>query len=246
MKPSELVGRRIVVTRATEDAERWADRLRRLGAHPVMLPCLEIVPIDDPGIATALTAALAGATWLVLSARRGVEEVARITQGALPRALHVAVVGPTTARASAEMLGRVDLVATESSARGLARALLARLDSDARDADRVIVAGAVNGRSDVERALSEAGIAVTRIDLYATEPVPPVAAKRDLGAEDVDIILLASPSAAEGLVNCALVPSQARVIAIGPTTTAAAAAVGLTISGEARRPDLVGLLEAIP
>ena len=219
MMATAIAGRRILVTRATDDAERWADRLRRLGAQPVMLPCLEIVTIANQGVATGLRAALAQATWLVLSARRGVEAVARLAGPDLPDGVRVAVVGPSTARAAADLLGRVDLIATESSARGLAQALLARLDAR----DRVM-----------------------RVDLYATIPAAPVTRKLDLADAGIDAVLLASPTAAEGLVNRAIVGTNVDVITIGPTTSAAAAAVGLTVRAEARRPDLAGMLEAMP
>jgi len=246
MMATAIAGRRILVTRATDDAERWADRLRRLGAQPVMLPCLEIVTIANQGVATGLRAALAQATWLVLSARRGVEAVARLAGPDLPDGVRVAVVGPSTARAAADLLGRVDLIATESSARGLAQALLARLDARDRVEAHVLVAGAANGRTDVEQALAAAGIRVMRVDLYATIPAAPVTRKLDLADAGIDAVLLASPTAAEGLVNRAIVGPDVDVITIGPTTSAAAAAVGLTVRAEARRPDLAGMLEAMP
>ncbi|HVP71675.1 MAG TPA: uroporphyrinogen-III synthase [Gemmatimonadaceae bacterium] len=68
----------------------------------------------------------------------------------------------------------------------------------------------------------------------------------DLADEGIDAVLLASPTAAEGLVNRAIVGPDVDVITIGPTTSAAAAAVGLTVRAEARRPDLAGMLEAMP
>jgi uroporphyrinogen-III synthase len=240
-----IAGRRILVTRAADDAERWASRLRQLGAEAVVMPCLEIAPLADAETARALRAAIAEASWLVLASRRAAEAVASIVDGGLPAALHVAVVGPATARAAALALGRVDLVATESSARGLARSLLDRMDG-AADPARVVVAGAVYGRTDVERALEEAGVPVTRVNVYAMIPAPADRPKRDLTAEGIDTVLLASPSAAEGFVNRAHFPKDARIITIGPTTSAAAAAVGLPVSAEARRPDLDGMLEALP
>ena len=247
MSAARLTGRRIVITRAADDAGPWAERLRRLGAEPILMPCLEIVPLDDAVTARTLREALARASWLVLSSPRGVEAVAALIGGALPKAVHVAVVGPVSARAAASLLGRVDLVATETTARSLARNLLERLAEGASDGvPRVVVAGAANGRTDVEVALAEAGVAVTCVALYATVPAPPAAVKRDLAADDVDDILIASPSAAEGLANCAVVPPRAHVITIGPTTTAAAAAAGLIVSAEARHPGLDGMLEAIP
>jgi uroporphyrinogen-III synthase len=62
----------------------------------------------------------------------------------------------------------------------------------------------------------------------------------------VDDVLLASPSAVTGLVNCAVLPKVVRVITIGATTSAAAVAAGLSVTAEARWPNLDGMLEAMP
>jgi uroporphyrinogen-III synthase len=91
---SRLANQRILVTRAAEDAERWAERLRQLGAQALVMPCLEIVPLGDTETARALSTAVGGASWLVLASRCGVEAVARIMARGFPSQLHVAVVGP--------------------------------------------------------------------------------------------------------------------------------------------------------
>jgi uroporphyrinogen-III synthase len=110
---------------------------------------------------------------------------------------------------------------------------------------RVVIAGAVGGRDDAEDALVARGVSVTRVDVYRTLPAPPVARRKDLSAVGIDDVLLASPSAVTGLLNTALVPRGARVITIGPTTSAAATAAGLSVSAEARQPTFEGLLEAL-
>jgi uroporphyrinogen-III synthase len=240
---SWIADRRILVTRIAGDAERWAERLRQLGAQPIVMPCVEIAPLTDLEVAGALGTALAEASWLAVASRRAVEAVVRITGRTLPHRLHVAAVGPETARAAAELIGRVDLVASPSSARGLANSLVARIGS-AKLATQVVVAGATHGRTDVECLLEDAGVSVRRVNVYAIVPVPAVESKCDLSNDRIDAILLASPSAAQGLVNRARRPVNALVITIGPTTSAAAAALALPVSAEASRPGLDGMLEA--
>ncbi len=239
-------GRRILVTRVLEDAERWAARLSTLGATPVVLPCLVCEPLAREGTADALRAAMAGARWLLVASPRGAMVTGSLLDGALPRGVQVAAVGEATARAAVEHLGRVDLVATESTSLGAGRELAARMarDGDARSG-RVVVAGAAGGRDDAESVLRDQGISVQRIDVYRTIPVPPASPKRDLASEHVDDVLLASPSAVTGLLNAAEVPAGARVITIGPTTSAAARAAGLAVSAEAARPSLEGMLEVM-
>lgn len=246
MKTGGLAGRTVLVTRAAEDAARWARRLERLGARPVILPCLVTAPATDADTAVRLLAAVGDAHWLLLASRRGVAATAGLLGGALPPAVQVAAVGPATARVTVARLGRLNLVAAKHTARDLARQLVALLARDGgATATRVVVAGAAGGRDDAERVLSAAGAAVTRVDVYRTVPAAGGGAKRDLGAEGVSDVLLASPSAVAGLLSLASVPPSARVITIGPTTTAAARAAGLEVAAEARRPDFDGMLEVM-
>ena len=166
--------------------------------------------------------------------------------GKLTSRTKVAVIGPATARAAKELLGRADLVATDSTSAGIADALLARINIvKGTGAVRVVMAGAEGGRTDVETLLGKNGVKVSRVDVYRTIPSPPVEPKRDFDAEGLDFIFLASPSAVEGLRNTAIVPRAAKVIVIGPTTAAAAVEAGFVVAGEADEPNLDSMLDAI-
>jgi uroporphyrinogen-III synthase len=245
MNARALQGRRILVTRAREDAERWAEALSRLGAAPVVFPCLVSEPICDAATAEALREGMAAATWLVVTSARGTEAVARLLAGPLPEHARVAAVGPATARAAIEHLGRVDLVASAPTSEALGAELAALLRSAPSAERSVLVAGAAGGRQDAEMELIAAHITTRRVDVYRTTPVPPSARKREFEADGLDDVLLASPSAVTGLVNCAVLPKEARVVTIGPTTSAAAVAAGLGVTAEARWPNLEGMLEAM-
>jgi len=247
MTMTSLAGRVVLVTRPAEKAAEWAERLAALGAHPLVLPCLVTVPIRDAGTARRLQDALRDAHWLFLASCRAVEALIPLLEphGGIPATVRLAAVGPATAEA-ARAWRAVDVVATGGTALGLARDLLARIRSlEQQDTRRVVVAGAEDGRRDAEQFLSAAGVAVTRVAVYRTIPAPVILPRQDLAAAQVDDILLASPSAVIGLVNCAVPPGSARIITIGPTTTAAARAAGLTVTAEARRPGLDGMLEVM-
>lgn len=243
MTCGQLMGRRVLVTRAAEDAEVWAARLASLGAQPVVLACLVSVPIDDTATGPALSAALADAAWLLVSSRHGVAVVAQLIGGVLPPRVLIAAVGSATAAAARRLLGRVDLIADENTSRGLGDASRRQLRGSVVGA-RIVVAGAAGGRTEAASVLTAAGATVVTIPVYRTIPVSP-RTKRDLGADGVDDILLASPSAVRGLINGAVLPPSARIVTIGPTTTAAAVAAGLTVDVESPRPDFEGMLEAI-
>jgi uroporphyrinogen-III synthase len=205
------------------------------------LPCIRTETIDTPAVRAALDGALADADWLVLTSRRGGEALAQLRGRALSPATKVAVVGAATAAVARAKLGRVDLVG-----RGTGAALGAELAArgGVRDAN-VAVAVAANAGDSVERALGAAGARCTRVDLYRTIPAPPAAVKRKLSTLEVERIVLASPTAARGLVNQVELDVPAAIYTIGPSTTAAARALGLTVAAEAREPSLDGILEAM-
>ena len=242
MNRGALTGRTILVTRAEDDAERWAEALRTQGARPVILPCLVCEPIEDQATAARLATAMTTANWLVFTSVRGVESFARLHPAPLDPVIRFAAVGAATGAAVRERFGRDALLGRDWTGAGLAVELVRQVTQPAAD---VVVAGAAGGRIDVEAALAAAGIRVTRVDVYRTVPAPPEGDRANLAALGVDDILLASPSAVRGLVNRATIAAAMRVITIGPTTTAEARALGLTVAAEARRPTLEGMLEAM-
>ena len=246
MRIASLAGRRILVTRAEEDARQWAERLSSLGAEPVVLPCLVTEGLDDALPVAALRRALADARWLIVTSRRGAAAVARLLGGLPAPAIRIAAVGAATARACVELLGRADFVPVVATSAALGASLAARMVTpEASSVARVVIAGAVDGRDDAEDALVARGVAVTRVDVYRTVPSPATPVRRDLATIGVDTVLLASPSAVAGLVNTSIIPDGAQVITIGPTTTAAATNAGLRVTAEARLPTFESLVEAM-
>ena len=241
MTVSSLRGRTVLLTRANEDAAPWARALQARGARTLTLPCITSEPIDDRATSAALARALASSDWLAVQSQRGVQAVHHLMASGLPAATRVAVVGPATAHAAARWLGRVDLIAMPASSEGLARTLLARAAVHER---RVVIAAAEGGRTDARDVLVDAGFDVRYVPVYRTIPAPPAGTRFDPAAERVDVIVLASPTAVTGLLNQAL-PSEARIVTIGPATSEAARAAGLRVAAEARRPDLEGIMEAI-
>lgn len=239
MKP--LDGKTILLTRAPSDNETWAERLARAGATPIALPCIGTEAIADAATARALAAALEAANWLVFTSRRGVEAVAALQQGDLADTVRIAVVGPATAAAAKQDLGRVDLMNTAGTAASLAAELAERVAAGSH----VVIAVAENAGDVIERTLAATGATCTRIDVYRTVPMLPSGTKRALSSLGADNVLLASPSAVAGFLNQVDVDSDAAIYTIGPTTTAAARAAGLSVKAQAPTPSLDGLMEAM-
>ena len=258
-----LAGRRILLTRDEEDSVAWAAEIEDLGAVPLVFPCIVCRDIDTPELRTRLAAELPRARWLAFTSRRGAASFARLRGGrargpapggapnaapgaappdALPDGVRIAAVGPATARAAAAALGRVDLAGGPSgTARSLAEALVPRLGTG----DRVLLAVAENAGPAFEETVRAAGRACHRLDVYRTLPVPERTPKRAVSTLGADDVLLASPSAVAGFVNQVRLDRAPGIFTIGPSTTEAARAAGLDVTGEASRPGLRGLLEAM-
>ena len=121
-----LAGRRILITRAPHQASELADRLRALGATPILVPTIEIGP---PASFAALDAALASLSSFDLIAFTSANAVEAFHQRAQHLDLasapkRIAAVGPATARALQSIGLRADVLPPTFTAESLAETLL--------------------------------------------------------------------------------------------------------------------------
>ncbi|MEO8466128.1 MAG: uroporphyrinogen-III synthase [Gammaproteobacteria bacterium] len=237
-----IASRRVLLTRSEEDNAEWAATLAERGAEPVALPCIHCESIDTPTLRNDLATATANADWLTFTSRRGVDAFAEL-HPAVPARAHVAVVGAATAAAARTRFGRVDLIGKDGTAASLG-ATLAR-DGDLARRPHVLLALAENAGDTLERALAAAGAHCTRFDVYRTIAALPAAAKRAMSALGADNVIFASPTAVSGFVQQVTVDVPMNVYTIGPSTSTAARAAGLTVTAEAREPSLEGILECM-
>jgi uroporphyrinogen III methyltransferase/synthase len=114
-----LFGKRILVTRAREQASALSDRLRSLGAEPIEFPTIRIEPpADNYAALDAVLAGLDGYNWVVFTSANGVlHTFARLeAAGHDARAFgtaKVAAIGPATETALRERGIRADFVPSE-------------------------------------------------------------------------------------------------------------------------------------
>ena len=160
---------------------------------------------------------VSGYDWVVVTSVNGARELRRRMTGTPAR---VAAIGPATA----EAFGRVDLVPAVSTQEGL----LAELP---RPAGRVLFAGAEGAR-----ALLPDRLGADVVHLYRTRPLAPCA------WPVADLVVLASASAA---TSYGALRASTPAVSIGPETTRAARAAGVTVVAEARSHDLEGLLASV-
>jgi uroporphyrinogen-III synthase len=142
---------RVLVTRAREDAERTAIRLRELGHAPLLSPILEIV-------ATGARIPQGSYDAVLATSAKGLEH-AQGDLGAL-RAITLHCVGMRTARAAEAFGWRPSLVA------GNAKALLPLLRARYREPARFLYLAGRDRQDELENALRDAGHIVTVVETY--------------------------------------------------------------------------------
>lgn len=123
-----LFGKRILVTRAREQASDLARRLEAAGAEVLEFPTIRIVPPESFAPLDAALGRLAEFRWLILTSANGVRFLWErlLFAGSDARALaglRVCAIGPATAGALESRGIRPDLVPAEFKAEGLVEAL---------------------------------------------------------------------------------------------------------------------------
>jgi uroporphyrinogen-III synthase len=254
---SALAGKRILVTRARDQAEKTAALIRARGGEPVLLPAIEIHPPKDP---LAVERALARAStfaWVAFTSENGVERTwgvieAMGTSGAeVFRDAKLAAIGPGTAAALEKRGLRAGVVATDSKGEGLAAAVLGAMEPG----ESVLLLRAQIARDAFPDALSRAGHPVEVVAVYETRPasgpdVARVVAELERGA--IDAVTFSSASTVESFVAMVGGRERARELlsrtvvgSIGPITTEALVANGLRIDATPPETTLEALLGAI-
>jgi uroporphyrinogen III methyltransferase/synthase len=242
-----LHGRTVVVTRARAQASGLAARLRGLGAEVVELPAIRIEPRLDTEEVRQAVADLHSYALVCLTSPNGVRLLfeAMEAQGRDARALAsatVAAIGPGTAAALRERGLIADVVPDRSVAEALVEALAA-VPVEGRP---VLVARAAEARDVLPDAIRDRGGRVDVVALYETVVESPEPAAVE-SAQGADYVTFTSSSTVRNL-TAALgerMPTGARIVSIGPVTSATARESGLEVDVEASRHDIDGIVEAL-
>jgi uroporphyrinogen III methyltransferase/synthase len=243
-----LHGRTVAVTRARAQASGLAQRLARLGAEVVETPAIRIQPREVTGevaqaareigsFAVVCVTSPNGAA-LLLDAVEAVGGDARSLAG-----VEVAAIGPGTAAELARRGIKPDVVAEVSTAEGLLDAL-AEIEVAG---ERVLVARAAEARDARPGGLLERGADVVVVALYDT-----VAEELDetqlAAVERADFVTFTSSSTVRFFMGALAgrgLPDGARVVSIGPITSATARELGLEVHAEASKHDIDGLVDTL-
>ena len=259
-----LLGQRIAITRPelclptrgatpTRGLDEAIQRCLDLGAEPILLPTMRLLPPDDWSPVDHMIERLSEFDYLIFTSVHGVDSFCnRIWEtGKDLRVLsHVrfATIGPATAGALEAWHLRPEITPNSYRAEALSAALRPHVSGK-----RLLWVRANRGRNILPTELRAAGAQFEEVVVYRHEEItelPPGLAAR-IEQEELEWIALSSPAIARGLKQ--LLPEtclkklghSTRLAAISPVTAEAAVACGLPIQVTAQTHTWPGLFDAI-
>lgn len=248
MTTRALAGKRIVITRPREKAGTFAEKLRDLGAEPIVIPTIAIQPPADCELLDTALRNLSGYDWLIVTSANTVTQLwARLDALGLVPAPHawppVAAIGPATANALRTRGIQPALIPAGHVAEALFAALADRAPLHGA---RVLLPQGDLARPVLADLLRGAGAIVDAVIAYrnVVPPVDPAAR-----AVSFDAVTFTSPSTAENFAtmfdNPGTAIGAALVACIGPVTADAVRGLDLRVDVIAEPHTVDGLIAAL-
>jgi uroporphyrinogen III methyltransferase/synthase len=249
-----LFGRRVLVTRAPEQAGELVSALAQAGAEAVVAPLVRLAAVEDPAALDAALDRLGDYDAIVFTSANAVRftamRAAQRGRALAAGAARVVCVGPATAQAALDAGLPVHLAPpARYDAEGVLAELLAQNNVRGR---RFLIPRSDLARDVLPGGLRAAGAEVDAVVAYRNVPAEVDTAWLcdELVRGRLDALTFASPSAARRF--CALLDAGAReaaarctVAAIGPVTARALAAAGLPAQVVAHSATAAGLVEEL-
>ena len=250
-----LFGKRVVLTRAQEQAREFSQLLAAYGAEPVEVPTIQIVPpVSWQAIDDALTC-LSVYRWLIFTSVNGVRPFMDRLHAAGKDAralanLRLCAIGPRTAQ-ELETYGLItDVVPTEFQAEGV----IAALAQGGIRGSRILIPRAEVAREILPEQLRKLGATVDVVPVYRT--IAPAVDVDSLTQQfhdgQVAAVTFTSSSTVRNFVEVfggrdAVRPLLAGVVVacIGPITASTAEEYGLTVTVMPAENTVPALAEAI-
>jgi uroporphyrinogen-III synthase len=248
-----LAGRRILVTRAVHQAGKLSDALRQLGAEPVEVPVLKIVPPASFAPLDQALRQLDTYNWLILTSANAVRAIVerashqQIPTIPIPASVKVAAVGESTASAARAAGIQVTFVPESYVAESLVLGVLERFAGW-----RILIARAAIARDVIPDALRAAGAQVDVVDAY--QNVLPESAPlllREALTQPIDAATFTSSSTVTHLAEAAQIAGIAfpflsvPAISIGPITSQTLREFNWPPAVEAAPHDIPSLVAAV-
>ncbi|OYD08278.1 uroporphyrinogen-III synthase [Paludifilum halophilum] len=251
-----LSGRKVLITRAKNQSESMARKIRNLGGGVVEFPAIRIAPPKKQKVLDQALYRLDTYDWLIFTSTNGVHfffqrlreldlDIRRMV-GA-----RIAAIGPKTAETLEKKGIQVDVLPGEYRAEALAKALHSRI----RPGERILLPRANIARKWLALELERSGCHVTDADAYDTLPNTREAGTlvEMLRQGCLDILTFTSSSTVRNFVEAirSVEPEgqhllrQAQIACIGPVTADTARELGLRVDVTADCYTIDGLIEAV-
>ncbi len=249
-----LFGRRIVVTRARQQASAFKTLLTASGAHCVEFPTIEVVPPPSWEPLDRAIAQLSSYHWLVFTSVNGVRFFMERLQAAGNdirdlKGVRLAAIGPKTAEALHKFGLRLDVVPKEYRA----EALLEAIGTDDLAGRRFLIPRAMVARDVLPITLQENGAHVDLVPAYETV-LPAERSEEIMGLLEqgkIDCLTFTSSSTVENFFSLldrdalAALLHPVTIACIGPITAQTAEKHGLKVDIVPADYTIAGLAQAI-
>lgn len=249
-----LLGKRIVVTRAREQASDLVRQLSDLGAECLEYPTIRIVPADDLTPMDEAIKNLSAYDWIVFTSVNGVQFFFdRLFGSDLDvRALNhlrTAAIGPATAERLLNFGLKSDIIPENYRAESVVEAF----NREKLKGKKILLPRAGEARPVLPVELHKMGAEVKEVTAYLTEKVQENADLliKQLEDKSIDLITFTSSSTVKNFKS--LLPSDTfsqlldgvTVASIGPITTETATELGFKVDTTAAVYTIPGLCEAV-
>jgi uroporphyrinogen-III synthase len=246
-----LFGKRILVTRTISQAPVLSRALQELGAEPVELPAIDIIPNPFPEQTQQAVEELPNYDWVIFTSTNGVEVFLDIVRQSGYDARRfgdsrIAAIGNATAERLRRNFIEPNFVPDEF----VAEAVLDGLRAIGVEGKRVLIPRAEVARTTLPEGLRESGSLVDVVPVYRTVPGTPDPSIIDrIDAGEIDIVTFTSSSTVTNLVDMldgdASRLRSTNIACIGPITEATARDYGLGVSITASEYSIPGLIDAL-
>jgi uroporphyrinogen III methyltransferase/synthase len=248
-----LMGKRIVVTRAREQASDLVKRLSELGAECLECPTIKVVPPDDLKPLDAAIENISSFDWLVFTSVNGVnfffERLFEKNRDARDLNMRTACIGPATAKRLFDFGINTDILPESYRAESVVEAFKAE-DIKGK---KILLPRAGEARPVLPVELREMGAQVDEVTAYRTNEVHENAdvLLQRLEEKTIDLVTFTSSSTVKNFK--ALLPPEkfdhlmkgVTVASIGPITADTARDLGFDVRISAKSFTIPGLCEAI-
>jgi uroporphyrinogen III methyltransferase/synthase len=239
-----------VVTRTRDQAPEFAERLRELGATPILFPTIRIAPMDDYQSLDAAISNIQRYDWVVFTSVNGVDFFQqRLSDLSIGRdqisGVRVAAIGPATGDALAQIGLAPDFIPQEFVAERIAQGL------GNVEGQQILLPRAQQARPTLTALLRQEGANVDEIAAYRTVPgQPSPGSMRQLA--DADVITFTSSSTVRNFVSIVGGSDEAlgllsgiHIACIGPITAKTVRDLGLQPHIIAEHYTIEGLIDAL-